>query len=143
MPSPLQTPHSSSSAEPPQSPAQSSTLPSQSQKPSPMPSPLQTPHSSSSAEPPQTPSQSISAIQSPLQSKFSSGYSQVPSSTLASALKLQALSSVHPKTSSGAVEFSKPGVPPGISKLACQFSAIELSKSGAISSRVDPSASAP
>ena len=46
LPSPLQTPHSSTTASPPHSPAQSSTLPSQSHAPSAIPSPLQTPHSS-------------------------------------------------------------------------------------------------
>ena len=73
VPSPSQTPQASNSAEPPQTPAQSSTLPSQSQSPSGMPSPSQTPHSSSTEEPPQTPAQSIT-------------YSQLPSSVFASAL---------------------------------------------------------
>ena len=49
--SPLHTPHSSSTAEPPQSPAQSSTLPSQSHAPSAIPSPPHSPHSSTTASP--------------------------------------------------------------------------------------------
>ena len=48
LPSPSHTPQGSSSASPPHSPAQSSTLPSQSHSPSPIPSPLHTPHSSTS-----------------------------------------------------------------------------------------------
>ena len=46
--------------------------------------------------PPQSPAQSISIIQLPLQSKFSSAYSHDPLSSFASGLKLQAISSVQP-----------------------------------------------
>ena len=45
-PSPPQMPQSSTTDEPPQSPAQSATLPAQSHVPSAIPSPLQTPQSS-------------------------------------------------------------------------------------------------
>ncbi len=58
---------------PPQTPHSSSTLPSQSHAPSAIPLPLHTPHSSSIATPPHSPAQSISTIQLPSQSKFSSG----------------------------------------------------------------------
>ena len=61
VPSPSHTPQSSTRASPPHSPAQSST-----------------------ASPPQSPLQSVSTMQSPLQSKFSSGYSQDPSFSVAS-----------------------------------------------------------
>jgi hypothetical protein len=50
-PSPLHTPHSSSTAEPPHSPAHKSTLPAQSHAPSAIPAPPHSPHSSSTAEP--------------------------------------------------------------------------------------------
>ena len=63
------------------------------------PSPPHSPHSSNSAEPAQSPAQSTSAVQLPSQSKFSSAYVHVPSSSVASALKLQANASVQPKTS--------------------------------------------
>jgi hypothetical protein len=72
VPSPSQTPQASTSAEPPHSPAQSSTLPLQSHSPSGIPSPSQTPHSSSTLSPPHSPLQSTT-------------YSQLPSSTFASA----------------------------------------------------------
>ena len=57
-PLPLQTPHSSSTSDPPHRPEQSSTLPKQSQLPSSIPLPPQTPHSSKIAGPFGVPAQS-------------------------------------------------------------------------------------
>ena len=99
---------------------------------------MHTPSQSSVAIPPQSPLQSISNKQMPLQLKFSSGYSQLSSLVFASGLKLQASLSVHPKIGSGATEFWEPGVPPGITKLACQLCGIELSKSAETNSKVEP-----
>ena len=99
MPSPLHSPHSSTTASPPHSPAQSNTLPSQSQASSAMPSPLHSPHSSTTASPPHTPEQSKSTKQLPSQSKFSCAYSQEPLSVVAKSSKLHAVESVQPKNS--------------------------------------------
>ena len=55
---PSHTPHSSKTASPPHSPAQSKIFPSQSHVLSAMPSPSHTPHSSTTASPPHSPAQS-------------------------------------------------------------------------------------
>ena len=87
----MPSPSASAVHEPPQTPKASNWLPSQSQSPAGMPSPLQTPHSSATADPPHSPAQSTATRQLPSQSTFAdAGYVQEPSSSSASALKLQA-----------------------------------------------------
>ena len=74
-PSPSVSSHKVTSTDvPPHTPAQSSSLPSQSQAPSAIPSPPQTPHSSSTALPPHSPAQSNALA-------AQSGYSSEQSAT--------------------------------------------------------------
>ena len=58
-PLPSHTPHSSTSDEPPQTPAQSKVLPAQSHVPSAIPGPSHTPHSSNEDVPLTLPAQSV------------------------------------------------------------------------------------